>query len=71
MRAAVVVLVCLAVSACAARPVASNPKQITLGAGALQRGSAFQMADEHCKKYGKSAVPAGMLSVNIITFRCE
>ena len=61
---------CLLVSACA-QVIASNERQITITAPPAAAPQAFKMADEHCAKFDKVAVPTGTVYGTATTFECE
>lgn len=65
------IIICtLALSGCA-NVIASNEKSITIVAPPVAAAQAFQKADEHCKAFGKSAVPSGTVYGNATVFKCE
>lgn len=54
-----------------AQVVASNEKSITIKAPPIAESEAFQKAQEHCSRYGKSAVPSGTVYGNSTVFECR
>lgn len=62
---------CIMVLAGCAQTVASNEKSITIKAGSTAVGKAQELADTHCKQYGKTAVPDGQIAFNNLVYRCE
>ena len=65
------VMLVLALSACGADIISSSEKHISIkaltGRGA---NAAYEMAEKHCQKFGKVAVPS-VVDHDITTFRCE
>lgn len=54
-----------------AQVLSSNERQISIKAPPAAAAEAFRLADQHCRRFGLLAVPAGVVYGDVTVFECR